>query len=81
MKTFVLIDFSHGAGLVHIYGTIVAIDAKAAAASIGSEIEYSHEHGALSLRHRLKESKSGFNEWFLEEINSVDSRPREMDLR
>ena len=77
LKTFVLIQFSQGAGLVWIYGTIYAVDANAAAASISSEIVSSGMNGALGMRHRLKEADYG-REWFLEEIKPISSRPDKM---
>jgi hypothetical protein len=79
LKTFILIDFSHGAKLVHIYGTIQAPDADAAAANIGSKIINTTHSGTIgTTRYTLKESKPGVNEWFLEEVEPLDTRPKSM---
>lgn len=78
MQRFILIRFSQGAGLVHIYGIIEAEDAYIAAKSINSEVDKLETNGVLNNRYRLKDSKAGHYEWFLEEIINISSRPTRM---
>jgi len=81
MRTFILVDHSHGAGIVHNYGTITATDEYEAAASIQSEIVGVSTSGTVygKSRHTLKESIPGICHWFLEEVNTVNVRPPAMN--
>lgn len=76
MKTFILVNFICGAYLVHIYGIIVAPDAQSAASSIRSKIVRSSSVGSITERHALKESKSAFDEWFIQEVEPITCRPK-----
>jgi hypothetical protein len=77
MKTYVLIQFTAGAHLVWIYGTITAEDEHKAAASVSSKVIRTHQNGALNIRHELDET-GGTNTWFLEEVKPVRKRPLDM---